>query len=123
MNSADFAERLVDLTKSWDVAGALLGFKGTDTFQVVLTCVGEEPHQRPKSLNEISAEISTFMDNDYIPIGFIAWTEYAPKQAKLMAQVLPDVSQDPWAQGVFANSLAAMMSNLAANGVIVDIEH
>ena len=29
MNAAEFAERLIDLTKSWDVAGALLGLMGT----------------------------------------------------------------------------------------------
>ena len=123
MNSAELAERLVDLTKSWDVASALLGLKGTVISQVVLTCVAEQSHQRPKSLSEISAEISTYMGNDYVPLGFIAWKEFAPKQAKLTSLVLPEVSQDPWARGVFANTVARITNNLTANGVIIGLQH
>ena len=93
MNAAEFAERLIDLTKSWDVAGALLGLMGTVISQV------ERSHQRPKSLNEMSAELATYMGKDYVPVGFIAWKEFALKQAKLTSLVLPEVSQNPWARG------------------------
>ncbi len=99
MNSAELAERLIDLTKSWDVAGALLELKGTVISQLVLTCVGERSHQRPKSLNEMSTELATYMGKDYVPVGFIAWKEFALKQAKLTSLVLPEVSQDLWARG------------------------
>jgi hypothetical protein len=63
------------------------------------------------------------MGNDYIPLGFIAWKEFAPKQAKLTSLVLPEVSQDPWARDVFANTLARITNKLTANGVIFGIEH
>ena len=67
--------------------------------QVVLTCVGERCTYDVASLNEMSAKLATYIGKDFVPVGFIAWKEFALKQAKLTSLVLPDISQDPWARG------------------------
>src|SRR5438874_1369482 len=102
MTSAEIAAQLLEFTETWDVASVVLGFPGTETFNVVYTFVGEEPPSsrsnyrsnpssaiRMKSVNELSSEISTFTSCDYVPIGLIVWREYAPQQLQFMTQIFP----------------------------------
>src|SRR5206468_11197411 len=100
MTSAEIAARLLELTKTWDVASLVLGFSGTPMFHVVYAFVGEESPGRLKSLNELSSEISTFIGHGYIPIGLLAWHEYAPQQAQLQTQIFPEYTQNQWARGI-----------------------
>src|SRR5205809_2327842 len=117
MTSAELAAQLLELAKTWTVASLVLGFSSTPMFSVVYTCtfVGEEPLGKIKSFNELQAEISTLMDNDYVPIGLILWYEFAPQQAQIHTQIF-DI-KDSWARGILEHMVDGMRDLLGNRGI------
>jgi hypothetical protein len=113
--SQQLANELLELAKSWTLASLILGVRPTPVFAAVYPFTGESPG-KPKSFNELSAEISTLMDYDYVPIGWILLYEYEPQQAQLRVQAF---DEDAWAVDLLRGMVSGIHNSLEKRNIKV----
>jgi hypothetical protein len=117
MESETIARDILQLLEAWQYGGAIVGFQGTPIFKFISGHVTDDPDFRQKSLNEISAELSTLADHDGSAIGQVAWSEYAPGEIRIMFGLYADYTSDPWARDILDWVTKDLLARLKARGI------
>ena len=98
--------------------GVLVAFRGTEIVKFAFGFVEESG--RPKTANELSAELTGFIDRGGVPIGLAVWQEYPGQRGVFSWNLYPEFEHDPWAQKIVSSFINDFKESLRAGGTKID---